>query len=132
MNIYELPQGELRIIEEARKILEQRECDEALMFAEQNEIKPSLHNIVYFGAYLDGARAMLKRLRDDTHGKINLSGCKGKECEIYDTAFLELISIDKNHMNMYLDNRYEVRFRNHVRDAKGKLKSVEAYFVKTI
>lgn len=130
--IHQLPYAERHIIERARSILEAHECDEALRFAEQNEIKPNVQNIVYYGAYLDGARAMFNRLRDDTRGKINLSGVKGKEGTIYDAAILELIASDKHHMHMYLEHRYEIQFRNHQRDKKGRLTSVEAHFVKVV
>lgn len=132
MTIEQLPYSERHIIEQARKILEKYECEEALRYAETNEIKPSLHNIVYYGAYLDGARVMLNRLRDDAHGKISLSNWKGKEGAIYDEAILALISSDKHKMNMYLENGYAIMFRNHQRDAKGRLTSVEAYFAKVV
>lgn len=132
MKLQDLPYSERHIIQRARQILERHECEEALRFAEQNEVKPNMQNIVYYGAYLDGARAMLRRMRDDTHGKINFSQLNGKESVVYNAAILELISRDKHHMNMYLENRYDIMYRNHERDKKGRLVSVEAYFVKTV
>lgn len=132
MQIKDIPYSDRLVIEKARNILERYANAEALSFAEQNEIKPNLQNIVYYGAYLDGARATLNRLRADARGKINLSGVKGAEGAIYDDAILQLIAIDKHHTNMYLERRYEIQFRNHQRNKKGRLTSVEAYFAKVI
>ena len=131
MQIKDLPYQQRRVIERARQILEQCESDEAQRYAEQHEIKPSLHNIVYLGAYLDGARAMLNRLLDETNHRLNVTCLKDKDAHVYNAAIIELISRDKHHLNLYLEHRYEIRFRNHQRDKKGRLLSAEAYFVTT-
>lgn len=48
--------------------------------------------------------------------------------KVYIKAELDLITSSKRNMQLWLDGT-QVQFRNHKKNKKGKLESVEAYFV---
>lgn len=129
MTIQELPYRDRKKIEDARKILEQCEEDEAKRFVFTNEVRINLQRVTHFGAYMQGARALLERLLADisTHS-LPLSGFSGKDGKVYDAAIVALIRSDLKHLDMYLSGDHQISFRNHQKDKKGRLTSVEAYF----
>lgn len=106
-----------KIIHKAQNILERR-------MAVEKDIKIDLQKIMYYGAYLLGALQATTRVTKDV-----LTGDKPKgEDWIYIKAELDLITANKRNMQLYLDGT-EMRYRNHKRNKKGKLESVECYFV---
>lgn len=106
-----------KIIRQAQDILERR------MAVEKN-IKVNLQNLVYYGAYYLGALQAATRVIKDV-----LTGDKPKgEDWIYKKAEWDLITSSKRNMQLYLDGT-KMRFRNHKHNKKGKLESVECYFV---
>lgn len=48
--------------------------------------------------------------------------------KVYIKAELDLITSSKRNMQLWLDGT-QMHFRNHRRDKKGQLESVECYFV---
>lgn len=108
---------ENKIIRQAQDILERR-------MAAEKDIKINLQNVMYYGAYLLGAIQAILRVAEDV-----LTGDKPKgEDWIYKIAEWDFITSSKRNMQLYLDGT-RMRFRNHKRNKKGKLKSVECYFV---
>jgi hypothetical protein len=106
-----------KIIAQAQDILERR-------MAVEKDIKINLQNLVYYGAYYQGA---LMAVRKATESLLN--GNKPKKDDwIYLKAEWDFITSSKRNMQLYLDGT-EIRYRNHQRNKKGKLESVECYFV---
>lgn len=109
-----------KIIRQAQAILERR-------MAVEKDIKVNLQNVIYNGAYLLGALQATKRVTEDV-----LTGDKPKgEDWIYKKAEWDLITSSKRNMQLFLDG-LPMRFRNHRKNKKGKLESVECYFVEYI
>ncbi len=109
---------ENRIIEQAQDILARR-------FAVEHELKINAQSVAYYGAYylgaLDGVAAFIRSLK--------VAGRKPKADDwLYLEAEWKLATRSKRNMQLFLDGT-EMRYRNHQRDKKGKLKSVECYFV---
>lgn len=109
-----------KIIREAQAILERR-------MGVEKDIKINLQNVVYYAAYYFGALQAVKRVVEDV-----LTGDKPKgEDWIYKKAEWDMITASKRNMQLFLDG-LNMRYRNHKRDKKGKLESVECYFVEHI
>jgi hypothetical protein len=112
-----------RIINQAREILERREDERAKLFAVEHEIKINVQRLAMYASYYQGARMI---------GVKVLEGIQNRKPKGDDWVYLEaewqLYTSSVRNMQLYLDET-EVRFRNHQRDKKGKLISVEAYFV---
>lgn len=107
-----------KIIKQAQDILERR-------MAVEKDIKINLQNLVYYGAYFMGA---LDAVRKIFHTLFS-SGSKTKgEDWIYLQAEWELITSSKRNMQLFLDGT-EMQYRNYKCNKKGKLESVDAYFV---
>jgi len=77
----------------------------------------------YYGAYYLGALLAAKKVIELIYGE----EWKGME-KPYREATLSLITKDKRSMQLFMEGCYEICYRNHVRDKKGKVKSCEAYF----
>jgi hypothetical protein len=106
-----------KIIAQAKDILERR-------MAVEKDIKINLQNLVYYGAYYQGAIMAVRKVTESL-----LNGNKPKKDDwIYFKAEWSLITSSKRNMQLYLDGT-EIRYRNHKRNKKGKLESVECYFV---
>lgn len=106
-----------KIIRQAQDILERR-------MAAEKDIKIDLQKVLYYGAYILGALQATTSVTEDV-----LTGDKPKgEDWIYKKAEWDLITASKRNMQLYLDGT-EMRYRNHKRNKKGKLESVECYFV---
>ena len=106
-----------KIIRQAQDILERR-------IAVGKDIKINLQNVMYYGAYLLGALQATTRVTEDV-----LTGDKPKGKDwIYKKAEWDLITSSKRNMQLFLDGT-EMRYRNHKHNKKGKLESVECYFV---
>lgn len=107
-----------KIIAQAQDILERR-------MAVEKDIKINLQNLVYYGAYYTGALAAVQKITPTLFA----SGRKPKgEDWIYLQAEWKLITSSKRNMQLWLDGT-EMRYRNHKHNKKGKLESVECYFV---
>lgn len=109
--------------EQENKIIEQAQDIMARRFATQNELKLNLQSVTYYGAYYLGAiQAVQKVVSELTANKP-----KGEQW-LYLEALWKFITKNKRNMQMFLDGE-EMRYRNHQHDKRGKLVSVECYFV---
>lgn len=104
-----------KIIAQAQDILERR-------MAVEMDIKINLHNVMYYGAYLLGAQITAEKLIPYV-----MQNYRGDD-KVYIKAELDTITSSKRNMQLWLDET-QMRYRNHKRDKKGKLKSCECYFV---
>lgn len=77
----------------------------------------------YYGAYYLGALIAAKKIIEAYPMK-----AKGDD-GVYTKAELDLITRDKANMQKFLEGCHRIGFRNHVRNAKGKLMSCEAYWI---
>ena len=108
---------ENKIIAQAQDILERR-------MAVKKDIKVNLQHIVMYAAYYQGALMAVRKVTESL-----LSGNKPKKDDwIYLIAEWNLITSSKRNMQLYLDGT-EMRYRNHQCSKRGKLESVECYFV---
>ena len=106
-----------KIIAQAQDILERR-------LSVEKDIKVNLQHIAMYASYYQGALMAVRKIADSL-----LSGNKPKKDDwIYLKAEWELITSSKRNMQLYLDGT-EIRYRNYQRNKKGKLESVECYFV---
>lgn len=105
-----------KIIKQAQDILGRR-------MAVERDIKVNLQNLVYYGAYyqgaLDAARSIIANY---------VWGTFRGDDKIYRYAELELIKSSKRNMQLFIEGT-RIAYRNHKRHKSGKLESVEAYFV---
>lgn len=105
------------------KALEHFESCEEERLAALHEPKVNLQNIIQWSAYMQGARqALLWMLEheDEFAGKV------------YKQAALKLITSELRYVGMFLTQQNQICFRNHKRDKKGKLVSVEVYFAEAV
>ena len=109
--------------EQENKIIEKDQDIMARRFAVGGELKLNRQSVAYYGAYYLGAIQAVKRVVSE----LITNKPKGDDW-LYLEALWKCITKDKRHMQMYLDGD-EMRYRNHQRDKRGKLKSVECYFV---
>ena len=106
-----------KIIAQAQDILERR-------LAVEKDIKVNLQHIAMYSSYYQGALMAVKKITDSL-----LNGNKPKKDDwICLKAEWDLITSSKRNMQLYLDGT-EMRYRNHQCNKRGKLKSVECYFV---
>lgn len=112
-----------RIIEQAREILERREDERAKLFAVEHEIKINVQRLAMYASYYQGARMI---------GVKVLEGIQNRKPKGDDWVYLEaewrLYTESVRNMQLYMDG-YEVHYRNHQKDKRGKLIRCEAYFV---
>lgn len=106
-----------KIIAQAQDILERR-------LAVEKDIKVNLQHIAMYAAHYQGAIMAVKEV---TKSLLNANKPK-KDDWIYLKAEWSLITSSKRNMQLYLDGT-EMRYRNHQRNKRGKLESVECYFV---
>ena len=106
-----------KIIAQAQDIIERR-------MAIEKDIKINLQHIAMYAAYYQGALMAVRRVTDSL-----LNGNKPKKDDwLYLKSEWDLITSSKRNMQLYLDGT-ETRYRNHQRNKRGKLESVECYFV---
>lgn len=110
---------EKKVIAQAQAILERRA-------AIDNKLALNANSVAYYGAYYLGAIQAVQ----DVVGQLLTNKPKGDDW-IYQQAFYKLITSSKRNMQLYLDGT-EMRYRNHEHNKKGKLVSVECYFVERI
>lgn len=104
---------------EALKAYEQ---DEEMRLAMIHQPKVNLHNIMYYSAYMQGARMAIVRF-----GEMYMPKSKSEEA-VYSRAVFKLITSDIRYTALFLSGDHNIGYRNHKRDKRGKLESVEAYF----
>lgn len=104
-----------KIIAQAQDILERR-------LSVETDIKVNLQNLLYYSAYYQGARIAAEKLIPYV-----MQNYRGDD-KVYIKAELDMITLSKRNMQLWLDGT-PMRYRNHKRDKKGKLESVECYFV---
>lgn len=111
-----------KIIAHAQDILEKRNGVE-------NDIAYNMRlnyqNVFFYGAYYLGALIAVKKVVEE----LVEHKPKGEDW-IYLEAIWDLITKDKRSMQLFLDGQ-EMRYRNHKRNKKGNLESVECYFVES-
>lgn len=94
-----------------------------------------LRKLPIWSWYIDGARTMLRLLRDNLlcdEPKPKGYG-KDKDHQIYQKAILDLIIDSMDNVDRFLSQDYdEIRFTDHERDKKGKLVKCRAYFAKRV
>ena len=105
-----------KIIAQAQDILERR-------MAVEKDIKVNLQHIAMYASYYQGALMAVMKVTESL-----LDNKPKKDDWIYLKAEWELITSSKRNMQLYLDST-EIRYSNHQRNKKGKLESVECYFV---
>ena len=106
-----------KIIAQAQDIIERR-------LSVEKDIKVNMQHIAMYASYYQGALMAVKKVTDSL-----LSGNKPKKDDLtYLKAEWDLITSSKRNMQLYLDGT-EIRYRNHKRNKRGKLESVECYFV---
>ena len=106
-----------KIIAQAQDILERR-------MAIEKDIKVNLQHIAMYASYYQGALMAVRKITDNL-----LNGNKPKKDDwIYLKAEWDLITSSKRNMQLYLDGT-EIRYRNHQCNKRGKIESVECYFV---
>lgn len=96
--------------------------DDLLRKLASMDIKIDLRRLQEYSAYLQGARKAVTLMQKQFP---ELS--KGKDV-VYNKAALSLITDSLRNTDLWLSEVYEMRFRNHKRNKKGKLLSCEAYF----
>jgi hypothetical protein len=90
----------------------------------EKDIKVNLQHIAMYSSYYQGALMAVRKVTESL-----LNGNKPKKDDwIYLKAEWDFITSSKRNMQLYLDGT-EIRYRNHQRNKKGKLESVECYFV---
>lgn len=104
-----------KIIAQAQNILERR-------LGVNPELKVNFQNVVYYGAYLLGAQMTANKLIPYV-----IKNYRGDD-KAYIKAELDMITSSKRNMQLWLDGA-QICFRNHKRDKKGKLESVEAFIL---
>lgn len=113
-------------LEKAKKYyldaLKDFEQDEERRLAMLYQPKVSLNNIIHYSAYMQGARIAMIRLHE-----LYKPSSKSED-KIYTDAVFKLITSDIRYTALFLEGATDIFYRNHVRDKKGRLVSVEAYF----
>lgn len=83
-----------------------------------------LRRVQQYSAYLQGALAATEAIV-----KCFPQITKGKDAP-YNKAIIELALSSKRNMDLFLNGEYEIRFRNHKNDRRGKCIECEAYFAR--
>ena len=97
------------------------------------EEERQLRRLPIWAWYIDGARTMLRLLRDNSLCEEPHNAKTTKDEKIYNKAILDLIMDNKDNVDTFLSQDYdEIRFADHERDKSGKLKKCRAYFAKRV
>lgn len=83
-------------------------------------------NVESYDAIMELCRKMLLKLKSD-----GLFDAHPKKDQPYIDAQVDMLLLCPRNIEVYIRERYdEIRFRNHVRNNKGKLVKCEAYLAK--
>lgn len=83
-----------------------------------------LRRVQQYSAYLQGAMAAT-----EAFVKCFPQITEGKDAP-YNKAIIELALSSKRNIDLFLSGEYEIRFRNHKNDRRGKCIECEAYFAR--
>lgn len=93
------------------------------MTIQQQHNTTDLTRLDDFGMYYLGALLAVKKVLE----MIQSPDWKNNEAP-YREAILRLIIKDKRSMQLFMDGCYQICFRNHQKNKKGKVTYAEAYF----
>ena len=85
-----------------------------------------MRKLATYSAYLQGARAAMLAFCNEFPQIF-----KGKEA-VYNKAVVELATSSLRNTDLYLSREYEIHFRNHKNNKKGKCTKCEAYFAERV
>lgn len=85
-----------------------------------------IEHIVPYSIRLLAIKQLLNRCLDDGY-----FDCHKKEDAIYNKAIIKLCISDSHAADEFMAGGNGFRFRNHKKDKKGKLASVEAYLIES-
>ena len=85
-----------------------------------------MRKLVTYSAYLQGARAAMLAFCDEFPQIF-----RDKEA-VYNKAVVELATSSLRNTDLYLSREYEIHFRNHENNKKGKCTKCEAYFAERV
>ena len=85
-----------------------------------------MRQLTAYSAYLQGARMALLAFADEFPQIF-----KGKEA-VYNKAIVRLATASLRGVDLYLSKEYEIHFRNHEHDKRGKCVKCEAYFAQRV
>ena len=113
---------EIKLIKAAEKMVEAIEY----RFGEGTikDGKVNLVNLRDWSLRIAGARELMRILPLYMHSRVD-----SKDCKIYNKAIIELIMSSPVNMDNFLTQAYPIRYKDHIRDKKGKLISCKAVFV---
>lgn len=87
-------------------------------------------NLLQWSERMRGARqmltAILEHMRGNHYARFDLEG--GKDGPVYHKAIIKLLEQSPDNLWAFITQR-QIGYRNHQTNAKGKLVSVEAYFL---
>lgn len=92
--------------------------------ASDTNVKVDLRRVQQYSAHLQGAMMAMERII-----KCFPQILKGKDAP-YNKAIISLAQSSLRNMDLFLTDEYEIRFRNHKNDRKGKCIECEAYFAR--
>lgn len=121
-----VPKGETKQNARIVGILERLVNNMEVSAACRLDIPLNLHNVKYYGAYYGDVLMALVFVRDNV-----VPMMKGED-RVYMEATFALATRSKDNARRLLEREYEVRFRNHEKDKKGKVVKCEAYFAKRV
>lgn len=99
----------------------------------RQEEERQLRRLPIWSWYIDGARTMLRLLRDNLLCEEPHNIKATKDEKIYNKAILDLIMDSKENVDKFLSQDYdEIRYTDHEHDKRGKLKKCRAYFAKRV
>lgn len=105
--------------------LAKRHLKEALEELEADlHVQVDMNKLQQYSAYMQGARAGIVAITNQFPQLF-----KGKDAA-YNKALVKLVTSSLHDTENFLMKEYEIRFRNHVQDKKGKCVACEAYFYK--
>lgn len=102
------------------------EFDMMRRIAASLDIPINLRYVQQYSAYLQGARMAITKMAEFFPEIF-----KGKN-GVYNNAVYQLITSTLRNTDLFLTGEYEIRFRSHKNDRKGKCTECEAYYSETI
>lgn len=120
------PKGEIKRNDRIAGCIERMVANMEVGMACSIDMPLNLTNIRQFGAYYGGVLMALVFVRDNV-----IPMMKGDD-KVYMEATFALATKSKDNARRLLESEYEVHFRNHERDKRGKLIKCEAYYAKRV
>ncbi len=95
------------------------ELQEAAKMSEE-EVKPVLRNVMYYGAYLSGIQVACKKILDDWFKMPKINGLGKKEDRLILEAVLEIVLKSKLDAERWISENIEMKLKPVKFDKKGK------------